>query len=324
MQDSLVGFTPVEVQFDAGAPRCRWVNLGGIRFKEPSFSQTLRRLEPLRNLEEKSRFLNRELLEEFKRIPKLEPQGFIFQMSRCGSTLLSQLLATSERSLVISEPTAINDLLLPRDENWSDDELILWLQILITALGQPPSGEEENYILKFRSWNLFYLPLILQAFPRVPWVFVYRDPVEVMVSAMRKRPAYFKAKASGEAGFLSRLHLEPKEVEAMSEEEYLARTLGEFCSIALKHLGSRGIAIDYRHLPGAVFEEVALHFNLRFSPMEVAEMKTTSRYYSKDPERAKLFLGDSEDKQRAASSAMRAAAERWVLPYIVQICCKHG
>ena len=30
------------------------------------------------------------------------------------------------------------------------------------------------------------LPLFRAAFPKTPWIFIYRDPVEVMVSLLRK------------------------------------------------------------------------------------------------------------------------------------------
>ena len=45
----------------------------------------------------------------------------------------------------------------------------------------------RDYFVKFDSWNTLDLALIRRAFPDVPWIFLYRDPVEVIVSHMRQR-----------------------------------------------------------------------------------------------------------------------------------------
>ena len=36
------------------------------------------------------------------------------------------------------------------------------------------------------AWQIHSLPLIRAAFPDTPWVFVYRDPLEVMVSQLAR------------------------------------------------------------------------------------------------------------------------------------------
>src|SRR5271166_938284 len=40
------------------------------------------------------------------------PAGFIFHMSRCGSTLVSQMLAQLDEVVMLSEPQVLNDVLL--------------------------------------------------------------------------------------------------------------------------------------------------------------------------------------------------------------------
>ena len=69
--------------------------------------------------------------------------------------------------------------------------------------------------MKFSSWNVLYLPLVRAAFPVVPWVFVYRHPVEVMVANLAKNHAvagHVKNLANGNVEVLA--EGPPDEVEA--------------------------------------------------------------------------------------------------------------
>ena len=43
--------------------------------------------------------------------PGLAPTGFVFHLSRCGSTLVSQMLAALPQNVVLSEAGPINDAL---------------------------------------------------------------------------------------------------------------------------------------------------------------------------------------------------------------------
>ena len=112
-------------------------------------------------------------------------------MSRCGSTLVSQMLATPAANLVVSEAEPIDAVVRARQArpDLSEDEHALWLTWIIGALGQPRGGE-RHYFIKLDSWHTLALPLFRRAFPDVPWIFLYRDPVEVIVSQTdHARPA---------------------------------------------------------------------------------------------------------------------------------------
>ena len=119
--------------------------------------------------------------------PHLEPSGFIFHMSRCGSTLVSQMLAALPANIVVSEASPIDTVV--QANRWrpdlGEDRHALWLRSIIGALGQQRSGSEQRYFIKLDCWHTLALPVFRRAFPAVPWVFLYRDPVEVLVSQLR-------------------------------------------------------------------------------------------------------------------------------------------
>lgn len=119
--------------------------------------------------------------------PHLQPSGFIFHMSRCGSTLLTQMLAAPPSDIVVSEADPIDAVVQARlrRPDLSQDRQARWLASIIGALGRKRRGDERAYFIKLDSWHSQELPLFRRAFPTVPWLFLYRDPVEVLVSHLR-------------------------------------------------------------------------------------------------------------------------------------------
>ncbi len=103
----------------------------------------------------------------------LRPTGFIFHMSRCGSTLVSQMLAASSENIVLSEAAPIDDILRAhfRDPGVTEEQQVQWLQWLVGVLSWRRFPAEKNVFIKFDCWHVMFLPLIQRAFPDVPWIF---------------------------------------------------------------------------------------------------------------------------------------------------------
>jgi hypothetical protein len=140
----------------------------------------------------------------------------------------------------------------------------------------------------------------------VPWIFVYRNPVEVMVSQLNG-PGVQMIRGSIDR-LLPGLH--PVEALQMPAEEYCGRVLERFCSTALARLGKgNGIAVEYTELPGAVTGRIADHFGISFSRTEIEKMNAASKFDAKT--RGLDFTPDGEAKRKKASDEMRqVAAER--------------
>jgi hypothetical protein len=68
--------------------------------------------------------------------PGVAPTGFIFHMSRCGSTLIAQMLARLSDTIVLSEPQPFDALLRLRRRMDADEELAGWLRGLMSVLGR--------------------------------------------------------------------------------------------------------------------------------------------------------------------------------------------
>ena len=187
----------------------------------------------------------------------------------------------------------------------TDDQRATWLRWIVGAFGRKRTGTETGYFIKFDSWSLIDLDLIERAFPHVPWIFLYRNPVEVMVSQL-KGPGVQMIRGS-----IDRLlpGLPITETLQMPAEEYCARVIGRFCEMALLHSDRRNAKlVEYTELPGAVTGVIADHFGITFSPDDVKILSTAAKFDAKTPQMN--FTPDSQAKKNTASDAvLRAAAE---------------
>jgi hypothetical protein len=235
----------------------------------------------------------------------LPPNGFIFHMSRCGSTLAAQMLATRERSIVISEAPPIDAVvqLARATPHWPAERHPEFLRAIIAAYGRRRRGDENQFFVKLDSWHTLALPLFRRAFAGVPWLFLYRNPVEVLVSQMRQRGSQMVPEIMPPAFYGIDNADGPQGVE------YCARVLNKICTAALTGcIDDGGLPVNYDELPGAVESRILPHFGLSATPPERDAMALAARRDAKNP--TFDFSRDTEAKQSAASDVMRATAER--------------
>lgn len=273
-----------------------WCRLDDIAFTDPFFEMTLERAmrHPFRLLFRRRTSI--EILEErAATCPGIPPTGFIFHMSRCGSTLIAQMLAASEANVAVSEGWPI--------ESAIDAGARRWLVAMVRALGQPRRGGERRYFVKFDARHALDLPLVRCAFPEVPWIFVYRDPVEVLVSHLEQPTGWTVPGMVPVRGV-------PWPAADDGFGGYAAAVIAAICRAALDALEQPGggMLLNYTDLPGAVFSTLAAHFGCEWTPGEIAAMRQAAARNAKRP--GETFSPDSLRKQREAPPVIRESCER--------------
>jgi hypothetical protein len=287
-----------------------WGYVGPHRFSDPFFIQTINQcLRHPANL----LFRHRTPLESLGQItanqPSVQPTGFIFHMSRCGSTLISQMLAALPQNLVLSEAGPIDDVLRAHFRNpaITEPERVQWLRWLITALASPRPPEEKNLFIKFDSWHVMFLPLIQRAFPGVPWIFLYREPSEVMASAQKQLggqmiPGVLPPELFG---------WDLATVQKMSLYEYTARVLARLCQAALECVQrGQGKLANYRQLPATLWPELLKYWGVHFSEAEMERMLLAAEMDAKNP--VLPFEPDSQAKRDSLSVELRELTHQWL------------
>ncbi len=288
-----------------------WCYLGDEHFTDPFFDQTIERVlrKPFSLLFRQQTPIDM-LNEVAATDPGVRPTGFIFHMSRCGSTLVSQMLAALPQNVVISEAGPIDSVLRAgwRDPRITDEMRIAWLKGLLSAYGRKRGGCEEHLYIKFDSWHTLCLDLVRRAFPDVPWIFLYRNPVEVMASH-RRMPGAQMVPGNLHPAFLG---LDYAALPAMTLEEYCARVLQRIGKAALARLDRAARVVNYCQLPDVVWAGVLGHFQAHYTSAEIARMQEATRFDAKNP--SLPFADDTAAKNREATLEMRQLAEERLLP----------
>jgi hypothetical protein len=309
---NLEGWLPIRLYWHGSEPWVDWCYLGAQTFIDPMFDLTVHyALQlPFNTLFRHQTPL--ETLAEWQvRSPGLKPSGFIYHVSHCGSTLVSRLLAAVPGNLVLSEPRPL-DLLARTHQRASEvsiDRRAAWLEWMVSALGQPRTGKERCYFIKLDSRTTFQLPLMRRAFPNVPWILQYRNPVEVLVACLRDPDSTTTPGVVGE----NYANIPPDEACAMPVEEYAARVIARFFETAAEFYDGSGMLVDYSQLPEAIWGEIARHFGLALSAEDIAEMQEETSFHSKKP--GERFASDTASKRREAGEQIGRLAEEWIMPH---------
>lgn len=237
---------------------------------------------------------------------------FIFHMSRCGSTLATQMLSTSNKFFVLSEPPIVNTLLDPHLVLPPGVEKMQVLQSVVSAMEACKPKGVEITVLKFRSWNTLFQEEILSKFPDTDWIYLHRNGLEVLESVLTKPPGWLRSRHTYAQDFAHMLNIEREELERLSDAEYSVRMLGKFCSVAAEHKSSRSRFLDYHEIISSLPHVVSQEWGTQLSPFEKDVMLERTLTHSKDLERATMFTPDGAIKRSGATEEQRALVESYV------------
>ncbi len=283
------------VALSAAPPGVWWRDLGAKRFTEPFFSDTLLAVDaaarrrchtPLSALAEVG--------------DTLAPTAFIFHVSRCGSTLLAQALATLPHCIVMSEPPVLDSFL--RCHAASDDAAADTFRLLLAALGQRRAAAERHLIVKLDSWHIASLALIRRAFPDTPCLLLYREPGAVLASHRRRRgPQMVPGLVD-----LTRLALDPAAAHPADLDGYARLVLAAFFAAALAQASSQRLSLlNYNELPGVIVPALLRRWSISCTAQQRALLEERTRFHSKQG--AAPFRGDPHDAPPPAGAALAAA-----------------
>ena len=236
------------------------------------------------------------------------PDGLVFHQSRCGSTVLARMLGALPGATAFSEPAPVDAVVhLAATGRLGEDEAVAALRAILGALGRRAEAEGGPFFVKLDAWHSLSLPLFRAAFPDTPWLFLFREPVEILVSQMKARgqqtvpqvmdPGYFGLERE----------------DGAPAEDYCARVLARIGDAALRHaaLGG-GLFVDYADFADAVVERIMPHFALAVDAASRRAIAAAALRDAKSPDRA--FAADAEGKRAVAGEAVREAANAYMRP----------
>ncbi|HVU32155.1 MAG TPA: hypothetical protein VHE61_01890 [Opitutaceae bacterium] len=209
--------------------------------------------------------------------------ALIFHCSRCGSTLLTRLLELDAGRRVFAEPVALPKFLAAYAPALMRGEAEAELRTFIQAFGLKPLPRERGLIVKLTSRSIAYLPAFRAAFPEVPFIYLFREPVEVVASLEVNPPPFLNDRHRQLVA--AEFDSAPPDVARLSRVDWLAWYIDRNLRLALRHSAEFTEAIDYSAHANA-YPALARKLGSEFSPADtVATTRVLSRH-SKQPDLA--------------------------------------
>eukprot|EP00546_Thalassionema_frauenfeldii_P001166 CAMPEP_0178938638 /NCGR_PEP_ID=MMETSP0786-20121207/26442_1 /TAXON_ID=186022 /ORGANISM="Thalassionema frauenfeldii, Strain CCMP 1798" /LENGTH=476 /DNA_ID=CAMNT_0020617379 /DNA_START=95 /DNA_END=1526 /DNA_ORIENTATION=- len=260
--------------------------------------------------------------EESSKVQALPLRGVVFHESRCGSTLVANAMVamnpTGHRVYSESAPPieAIHTVC---------GELYQHCSLAQAASLSEFDELEESMFFKIQSIGSRNIEVFQHAFPTTPWIFVYRDPVQVMASHLEQGTSHANCviRRHGMRGFgggdaFVNHYLKEHNIDkhTLSDVEYCAVHLATITDTAVQALqsGGMGKAVNYASLPQILWEQVLPnHFQVKVTDEQVENMQSIAGVYSKGTAgRHGTFKDDTEKKDKKATPEMREASERFL------------
>ena len=296
---------PIRILEATETAQVEWIDNGPIA--SPLFEEAAADLRrQLAAVGESSRWTDLDALASFSAdLTPCLPTALIFHTSRCGSTLLTRMLATLGESSVIAE-SVIVDQLLNSSRATIHNENTRIARLRGFALAHARAARPGRFWIKFDCHHIFHLGLIRRAFPGVPWLFLYRDPVEVLVSHKRQRglpmiPTETEMCAWPDYGNRPMLEL---------LDDHSAKMIGRICHAAADgHQSGESLFLNHRDLSTRLKTEILPFLQVSADTSELETIMQCLHENAKHP--GQSFLPDSTSKRAEASPLIRQAAAQW-------------
>lgn len=240
-------------------------------------------------------------------VANTQPAGFIFHLSRCGSTLVSGCLSELDSTCIFSESPVLTEVLLDPELDAATQRQCLRQLIDLQACVFP---DRPNVIIKWNAWDIFRWKLIRDIYPRVPSVFLVRNPSEILASHQRSAGRHMSGDPA--LGFVNPTF----KIDPILPFSLLDFRIGVLSALLaeMQSIGNDGaiLRLDYSQLDLARLVEIGEHFGIQISQAETGRIKARLAFNSKSPDLP--FDQDSEQKRNSLDAADKARIQQAIAP----------
>ena len=291
----ITGWIPVKLYPEENNLLCRWLYAGDKTFAEPFFDETISACRALfpENWKLKRSMSSTAFMQDWAtELDTIEPTAFIFHISRCGSTLISQMLGMQPSNIILSEVPFFDDLLRYGKMHDCMDTLLPQLKAAVALYGANRNGKYKQLFIKTDSWHIHFYKELRALYPDVPFFLLYRKPDEVLRSQQKKRgmqalPNYLEPDIFG---------FDKEIVSATPLDEYMGMVIESYLDAFLDILQKDPLAYAINYHDGAmrIVDNMAAVTGLPFSPTERLLMEKRAGFHAKFPEQ--VFSEDMPDE----------------------------
>ncbi len=279
------GWAPVSLVSVSGSQLLKWQHLGPGPYQEPFFHETLRktRQSTINKRHPEMTTSWDELIKLSLPYDHILPKAFIFHTSRCGSSLLAQLLMGDPQIQVLAEVPLLDEVLrLPYQQDDADrNKLEQVFQSVIHWFGRLTGNPAHGLWIKTDSWHVLLYEVIRRLYPDTPFFLLYRNPEEVIRSHERQPgiqavPFWLESSLTGI----------PYRMDILSDRTfYMEMLLDQLLSqlIRISQTDSNAFLIHYADGWERMMEIVSSATGVLFSDDVLEKMAVRSGYHAKRP-----------------------------------------
>lgn len=285
MNRQMQNWIPYQINKTSKEWEATWLCLGDHLFREPFFEQSIRVCQHLDSNRKQEKLITS--LAELKQVSDglecIAPTAFIFHISRCGSTLMTQLLSLNDENIVISEAPVLDTIL-----RWKFNEKGIsalsrgdYLSHTTRILGQKRFDFQQRYFIKWDSWHLFFLDEIRRLFPHVPFIFLTREKEKVLDSH-QKIPGIQAIRGVLEPEIFG---YDLKQVLEMTPVQYMDNIISKMICVIHDFIKTdrKSLLLPYENGVRFNYEEMLAYLNIPISESERIKLKERLKKHSKRP-----------------------------------------
>lgn len=282
----LKNWIPFRLDFHEKELFCRWLYVGDKKYTEPFFHETTgqcQRFEENRKPFHAVSTLDG-IIDFSENITSLAPTAFIFHVSRCGSTLLAQLLSLDEQNIILAEPPIFDEVLREiafQKPEISEEKINESLKAVVEFLGQKRTGKEQSFFIKLDSWHIFYYEKLRKLYPETPFIYSFRRPDEVIRSQVKERGMHAAPGVIQPALFGFTL----EEILKVKRPVYIAKVLEKYFEkyIEIIEKDKNTLFINYAEGILTSLDKIEFFLKLKIEPSIKQKMVGRTQFHSKSP-----------------------------------------
>ena len=299
------GLLPLELHYDNR--EITWFDFGDMHLRE-TFLEISAEERLSQHADAMSVVTDLNVLETPDLYPNtLSPAGFIFHVGRCGSTLLAKVLSSLDQHIVIKEAEPVQQLLGVEYEEVFRNIRERYFQSLLNIYGHRRLPVHERFFVKFSSNHIKRLEMIRGLYPGVPWLFLYRNPYEIIPTSLEGPAWFIRNKNTPEGAFDAALPIES--VEQMSDLAFSVQVESSTLRIAIENTCDHCLFVDYTQLKPENLPRILRFFGLNVTGEEFDGMVEQFGFYSKRDGESVPFVPDGAAKRDKVTDAIREAIE---------------
>ncbi len=287
LQSALKNWVPEKILIDDRELIFKCLCCSDLPFTEPFFDDTLRKFRTLDlNRKQYKCFVGAEMINEWAgNIDFVPPTAFIFHVSRCGSTLVSQSLGLNNEFISLSEVPVLDQILrltVSNDEEVKGKAEQLF-KSLVKIYGAQRTGVENKLFIKTDCWHLMFYKQLRSLYPTTPFIIMYRQPAAVIESNKRSKGiqcihSYVPPEIYGMEGKLKSDDLVPDNYFKIALEQFFRAII----EIAANE--NQVLLLNYNEGIPALMSKIAGYTGLSFSGEFESKILKRSAYHAKNPD----------------------------------------